>query len=328
MEKKIKILKKEEYKSWERLLKEVKINGACFSSDSWLNPLSKIFNSKIQIAGCFENRKLIGGINLFITKRWGLKMISVPPVTPYNSLILKEKNYTGVLSEISNFLQKRYDVIKINLSPALKGIRSFQWLGFNCQPRYTYLHNLTKHQEQTLPRDSSLRNKIRKAKRNQIKIKAKNDFSLFWSLYEKTFKRQKFLPPFSKNDFLYLTREYEKSGLIKMFVARNKRKKAIAARIEVEDKPFVCDWIAGADPELLGSGGNQLLMWEILNYYSKNGYQTFDFCGADIPSVAKYKASFGGKLIQYFNIEKYCSWKAKIYKANKDYFSNLFRLWK
>jgi lipid II:glycine glycyltransferase (peptidoglycan interpeptide bridge formation enzyme) len=317
-------------KNWNLFVDENKQIGSLFLKSTWLIPIKKIFGKEINVFGCYLNDQLIGGVALLVQKKGIFKIAFVPIATPYNSLIIKSnlEKQNEVLSELLEFIQREYDLITINLSPIFKDARLFQWLDFNCSPRYNYFHDLEKHRDENLPKNYSLRNKINKAKRNGIKIEQNNDFQLFWSLYEKTFKKQKFLPPFSKEKFLNLTKEYDNSGLIRMFLAKTQKGEPIAARIEVEDKPFIYDWLAGANPALLNSGGNQLLMWEILNYYSKQEFKNFDFCGADIPSVASFKGSFGGDLVQYFQIKKYCSWKIKIYKANKDFFSGLFRLWK
>lgn len=59
-------------------------------------------------------------------------------------------------------------------------------------------------------------------------------------------------------------------------------------------------WIAASKTEHLNQGVVQLLQSFELGDLSDNGLKTFDFAGANIPSVASSKANWGGVITPYY----------------------------
>jgi len=46
-------------------------------------------------------------------------------------------------------------------------------------------------------------------------------------------------------------------------------------------------------------GANNLMYWEAIKFACKHGIEYYDFGGPDIPSIDKFKRSFGGNDVQY-----------------------------
>lgn len=130
----------------------------------------------------------------------------------------------------------------------------------------------------------------------------------------------------SLQDFYRLLREtYDKLGLlvpdisffnaafdllpsnVKLFLARYEGK-FIAGRIVILYKKKIFDWYAGASSRHLNLFPNDAMVWHVLEYGCRNGYELFDFGGAGVPGeeygVREFKKRFGGQLVEYNSFKK------------------------
>ncbi len=77
----------------------------------------------------------------------------------------------------------------------------------------------------------------------------------------------------------------------------------IAVSVDLIYKDVIYGWYAGMDRAYGKYMPNDLLMWDVLQWGSKNGYSLYDFGGAGKPEesygVRDFKAKFGGKLVCY-----------------------------
>jgi hypothetical protein len=60
--------------------------------------------------------------------------------------------------------------------------------------------------------------------------------------------------------------------------------------------------LTGACPEHLDSGVNGLLRWQIFKLLGGVGFREFDLNGARPGAVGRFKASFGGKLVERWEL--------------------------
>ena len=76
-----------------------------------------------------------------------------------------------------------------------------------------------------------------------------------------------------------------------------------AASVELLYKDVVFGWFGGLDRAFSSYGPNELLMWNILEWSSENGFRVYDFGGAGKPGedygVRDFKAKFGGDLVSF-----------------------------
>ncbi len=64
-------------------------------------------------------------------------------------------------------------------------------------------------------------------------------------------------------------------------------------------------WVGGTKTEHLQSGATQLLQGYVLEDLQAAGATGYDFVGANIPSVAAAKATWGGHLVPFYSVEAY-----------------------
>ncbi|MEK6571523.1 MAG: GNAT family N-acetyltransferase [Bacteroidota bacterium] len=129
------------------------------------------------------------------------------------------------------------------------------------------------------------------------------------------------------------------ANLLRIYSAADSEGNIHAERAVVVHKDRAYDWIAGSNLQIEDESGpkssdldrrfrrilsnepvgnsanglveghaNQLLVWEIFKRLSAEGVRTFDFLGANTPSVVEFKRAFGGNLNCYFEVRWFSSW--------------------
>lgn len=77
----------------------------------------------------------------------------------------------------------------------------------------------------------------------------------------------------------------------------------VAARAALLYRGRVFDWFAGSSPEGDKLNANALLVWEMIGWGCRNGFETFDFGGAGDPNVEygvrDFKSRFQGQLVNF-----------------------------
>lgn len=59
------------------------------------------------------------------------------------------------------------------------------------------------------------------------------------------------------------------------------------------------------------TGANNLLQWHLIGLAIDSGVRTYDMVGANVPSIAKFKASFGAEWVEYTWAHKSFSLRAR-----------------
>lgn len=86
-----------------------------------------------------------------------------------------------------------------------------------------------------------------------------------------------------------------------LFLGAYYKQKLIACRMYLLWERTVYDWYAGSDETHFPLCANDLLPWEAMKYFKRQGYATYNFMGAGQPGVPygvrEHKLRFGGNLI-------------------------------
>jgi hypothetical protein len=61
-------------------------------------------------------------------------------------------------------------------------------------------------------------------------------------------------------------------------------------------------WLGGSLKEHNKINPNNLIQWEIIKYLSENGFSSYDLLNLSIPSIARYKRSFGGTDVEFYTV--------------------------
>jgi serine/alanine adding enzyme len=178
--------------------------------------------------------------------------------------------------------------------------------GFVYKDHLDYLIDLDRPPEAVLQSiGRRTRKKIRRALRQgQVVIEEANQSEqvvLCYGLLKRTYAVAK-VPLADRSLFEAAFDVLHPRGMIKFLLARVDDF-YVAGSAELVYKDIIYGWYGGMDRTYSDYIPNELLLWHIFEWGTKNGYKVYDFGGAGKPDeeygVRDFKAKFGGKLVCY-----------------------------
>lgn len=327
----VRYLADEEYGLWDSFVEE-SVQGSIFNKSYWLKAVCNEF----KILVCEENNKIIGGIVL--PSLYG-KFYKNPQLTPRLGVLLppadKKRKYSTIISremEIMSSLMEKFPKFKqfnYDFSYNFTNFYPFIWENYDVSVRYTYviedLENIDKVYEDFQP---DVRNDIKRAIKNNIRIESDFTIDDFYEINKKTFTRQGMEMPYSIETLRAIDQVLEEHNSRKMFFALNEDNVIIAATYIIYDKECAYYLMGGADPEHRKLGIQQLLNWEGIKFASTVS-KSFDFEGSMVPNIESHFRKYGGTQKIIHNVYKCDPMTQIVYniaRKNKNIIRKLFRL--
>ena len=265
----------------------------------------------------------------------GVKKATTPALTPYGGFLFAPPSATraaqeegkrhAIAAQLIERLEKDFHYVLLRHPPALQDVRPFRWAGWSAEVRYTYVVPLQdadrigeadgvgEMEAAWTNCEHSIRKQINKAERQGIEVvvgEEADGVGSFLRLQDRSFARQKVAPPLSRDRMRDFYERLRARGLCRLYVAEDSSGRPLSARIVIPGFDTAYDWVAGADPDYYATGATPFLVWTILKEMSET-HSYFDFSGANLPSVAKFKRGFGGELRSCYVTEKYSSMLSK-----------------
>jgi len=146
------------------------------------------------------------------------------------------------------------------------------------------------------------RNLVRKAEKNGLSVRY-NEYNLgtidlFYSMLSVTFSKSGQKPPHSKAFYKLLIKDLLKSNNV-IFLSVEKEREVLAMGIfNFNDSEI--NFVSGTSKKIGNQfGANNLMHWEVIKFASRNKLLSYNFGGLGLPSIDKFKRSFGGIEIKY-----------------------------
>jgi lipid II:glycine glycyltransferase (peptidoglycan interpeptide bridge formation enzyme) len=246
-----------------------------------------------------------------------MKIMTPVPLTFYNGILYyfeneqkaqKENQYINDITEIIiNQVKKDFKYCNFSLHYSISDIRTFKWNNWLVEPCYTYIVSLKDEMEIRENFSSSLRRKISRAEEQNLKLTEDDNIESLITLQEESYKKNGLKPILDNSTFIKFCNNARDAGLLKVFSIYGNEGKIYSSRAILLWNNVVYDWIAGTSTDFQHTNSTHLLVWEILKKYSKEGYRSFDFMGANTRKIIDFKKSFGGKLTTYYDVKYYSS---------------------
>jgi hypothetical protein len=204
------------------------------------------------------------------------------------------------LKEINKFLKEdlKLKSIAITSSPGFEDCRAFKWSGYNVEPRYTYYIDLTSGTDIIWKSFSkSLKHRIQNPLKEGVQVEEGNKDDSFY-IYEVLKERNRDTFP---KEFLGEVYDLFSPDHMKTFIA-NADSQRLSGIITTIYKDKVSVWVGAPRFIYKGLSPNELVLWECIQWASKNGYKTFEIVGADDYSLFPFKGKFNGKTVLYLQI--------------------------
>jgi len=268
--------------------------------------------------GCYWGGELMAVIPLFYRRRLGVNMVfSPPPQTgvPYLGFAFKaeyaglkpmrqEEIFRLMVEELEQYLHSlRPDFVSISLHPGWRDVRPFLWEGYQAVPGFTYLLSLERPLAEIWDGlNSNLRNRIRKARKDDLRVVPAVDPAGVFGLLQRRYQEQGLrLPLFSAAYLAELLAAFPEELRVYAICAGDDPA-PLSMMICHEYKRFLL-WLGGS--RIPGaSEGNYLAMWEMLVRAQAAGMSEFDFSGAGQQNLSHFKAQFNSRLEVAFTVQK------------------------
>lgn len=207
--------------------------------------------------------------------------------------------YVDVVKVMADDLKHRGVEGGVVFSPGMIDGRPLSWTGYRLGIKYTFIAKFPLNEVEF---DTSIRKNIKKAISKGYTVKELYNESEIVKCIKATAS--------SKNFDLYLGERELKlffnivdSSMISSYAAYTANGQIAAVQVKLVSYDGMCiDWLAGAYREFLSDGVTQLLYYETLKDCQQRGARYFDFCGANIESVALAKSQWGFEIVPYLYI--------------------------
>ncbi|MEL6635413.1 MAG: GNAT family N-acetyltransferase [Bacteroidota bacterium] len=296
-----------------------------FFYDWWLDAVCGEGNWAVAIARD-RGGEITGVLPHYRTRRWGVPMILLPPLTPYLGVWLRypanvqkrERRYAFEQKTMGVLLQQipHWPFVVHHHPPSVQNGLPFYWAGFHNRSFYTYSFPTGSEPTQIWRgMKSSVRNKIEKATR-QLRLRESDEAAIFYQLNRQSFSRQGLTIPYSWAFFQNLDRVLAQRGRRTILLAEAEGGQVHAGIYLVEDQHTRYNLALGGDTDLRKSGAIQLLLWRGIRGALERGL-AFDFEGSMIPAVEGVFRDFGAERKGYLRTER-----------TKNRFWRLLRAWR
>jgi Acetyltransferase (GNAT) domain len=234
-----------------------------------------------------ENGEVVGRLPFVRKRRFGLRILSQPELTPHLGPWVKPgtgevhtqlEREDEILRNLIAALPK-HDIFLQSFHPSVSNCLPFYWHGFLQESCYTYIiDNLSDHDKIWHGFRENVRGHIRKAQRRVI-VRPIEDIETFIALNRMTFARQGVSPAYSADTIRRLDAACGARGVRRIFLAEDADGAAHAALYLIWDSESAYTLMSGSDPRLRDSGAISLLRWEAIKYASQVT-RRFDFEGS------------------------------------------------
>lgn len=250
------------------------------------------------------------GLLVYVKQRGPFEEVVVPPFTPYTPLLLRTRPTASEATQqdapFSVLLQSlpAYAYAALHTPPALFDVRPFHWAGWHPTPLYTY-HLQLDHQDALLAKWSASQRRLFRKHIGEYEVVESTDAAqTIATLCHASYTRQKRTFPIKPAQLQRLIERMQEAELARMFTATNKTTGEVEGGFALLlDDQTAYYWVVGSIP----GPAMTILLGTVLPMLFAEGIQSFDFVGANTPSIAEFKRRFGPTLTPYYRMERYGS---------------------
>jgi len=236
------------------------------------------------------------------------------PVTTLESPVLAGTPYGGPASAVEDFPRAiaalpglrslvRFDYLKMHEPPNAPVPRSLPD-GFRPETGTTAVLSLRNPEKELWAGlKPTCRRKVQAARKAGLEVRSASvpdviDQVMAWST--QAYGRYRKRAPIPRTFFENLWRELRDRSL-RVFVA-DRAGRPVALTLVGWDRARLYSIASHFDRGTRAPGASNLVWWEAIRWGAEQGLDAFDMVGANVPSIAEFKLSFGGKRQQTFSL--------------------------
>ena len=306
---------------WASLL-EASDQQTPYSRKEYADAVCKAFRLSYELIGVPDRDRLSAGILVYVRQRGPYRLAVVPPLTQYTSPLfrapLRETDINrrvSVLDALIEALQKRYHSIELHLHPSLNDVRPFVWQRWQVRPLYT--HRLDMQDSDGLLADASksVDRRIRDTKSDYVIAPTDDAADITTRHVFERYRHNGRTPPFSEEAHSQLLKELSAGGMAVIYSARRMDGSIEGGQAMLVDASGAYSWSGASAP----GPAKTLMIRKTMQDMKARGCRYFDFVGANTPSIAEFKRSFGAPLTTYYRVRYHARPELRLYHAYREY---------
>ncbi len=260
---------------------------------------------------------IIGVLPYHIARRWGLKVIQLPPLTTYagpwlrypQSVDFKESSRLSFEKKVMTDLIRqlpRTVFFKQNFRPEITNWLPFYWEGFRQTTRYTYLfEELNDLEKITAGFKNTLRSDLKKAAQYSKLQRDDEAWSSVFELNRRSFQRKGRRQPYKIEAFKNLHSALNQRNQSACFIAYDKASgKPSAGLYLVFDERQAAVLLTGTEPAFKSQCAIYGLFMEAIRFCAERAL-SLDFEGSMDKQIEQSFRAFGARLVPYFQITRW-----------------------
>lgn len=294
---------------WDAFVESAE-NGTPFHLHEWLLLCERHQGAKLIKLAFYDEDKIVCLFPLFIKRFFVFKVGASPMVvedTPYMGPIFNsEKYFSEVMEHVGHFAKScRIQFLRFVLKKKCNEAVLIH-NGFKHFTHHTHVLDLWQGIDKLWKKmEGRARTAIRKAEASGVRVSFVDGLEYldrYYDLYTRLYAWRDKTPPNSKSFFRQiLTSKLRRHTKM---VAATIDSILCAAAIFVHYKDSVYYLDAVTDKNYNKYNGSSAIQWHAISWATENGLHYYDFVGSNHAWLAKFKASFGGKMEDYSLIEK------------------------
>ena len=256
-----------------------------------------------------EGENVVGVWPYYLKKKFGIRYITQPWLTPYLGpiIIYKEgiktssrtKDEKRILSALANQIPKA-QLIVVQGFTNWKNWQPLSWLGYKETTRYTFRLSLENTKDELWNNlDYKMRNAVRNAEK-EISIITKSEVSDVYKLFDMSLKRKNQSNLINYNFLSALNNAVRKRNQAISFIAQYNQQN-VASTYVLHDQStayLLLTGRSGKDPR----GTVAALIWASIIEAKKRNLKVFDFEGSMIEGIASFFSAFGAEQVPYHRV--------------------------
>ena len=264
--------------------------------------------------GAWRDGQLVGGVAVVANEHGDVWPRSL---APYNSPLVmsvpgarsstRYRHESEVAGALLRELAARYRFVSLRLRPRSIDVRKIVASGWKLTSTFTYEINVVDLNEAWRNIDDNRRRLIRRAERLGSTVDEASGYSA--ALVEEIDRLHRMMrngygtsTDLDNEGWHQALQMYFDAGLVRLLTVSEADGDVVAFVLVTNTRPVSTLLATGADPTRLDSGAGALLRWRMLCELSSAGVEVVDMNGARIGPEGRFKASFGGELVDRWEL--------------------------
>ena len=274
-----------------------------FAHPDYAEAVAEAFGYTLRLAAVPDGDAFAAAVVVFEKRRGPFRAAALPPLTLLvTPLLVAPLSAAEVharrspLDALLALLARRYHQASLLLHPALTDARPLLWAGWRVAPRYTFVLDLARLDRADWSQTTRWQVSKEGSRYRVVEDAAFVEAAIAFT--EAAYARRGGALGLDGGAVRRLVAALVADGQARVFGAVPEGETAPEAAVVVlHDRQTAVDWIAGGRP----GPATTVLLAGVLDRLATDGFEHFDFGGANTPSIAEFKRKFGGRLVPSFH---------------------------